>query len=124
MTPRRIVAALAVAAALAAGCASEDPSTVEGTPETTAATAEPAAGTSTPATGVATTTTTGAATPRTIIVGGTDAVPDPPRSTVGAGNPGDGAARWLRRSGAARLVVQVLAQEGAAPPQQALDHFR
>lgn len=129
MSWRRALASLAVLAAVATACASDDDPTLEA-PGTTLpsvdTTATTAATPSSPATASTSGTTAPAAptTRRTIIVGGTDAVPDGAATAVGTGSPGDGATRLLRPSGAARIVVQVLAQEGAAPPQQVLDHVR
>ena len=129
MTWRRALASLAVLAAVATACASDDEPTLEA-PDSTLpsdSTTPTTSGTpSSPTSGAAsgTTATTAPTTRRTIIVGGTDAVPDGGAKAVGTGSPGDGAARLLRPAGAARIVVQVLAQDGAAPPQQVLDHVR
>jgi hypothetical protein len=105
-----------------AGCASDDPSTVQPPSSTTA----PAVSTSAPAASGVTTTTPAPGrsptTPRTIIVGGTEAVPAQRATPVGTGNPGDGAIRFLRT--AARLQVEVQAQRGAEPSSQLLDHVR
>jgi hypothetical protein len=105
-----------------AGCASDDPSTVDITTSTTAAPSATTSAPVTPSTG--TTPRSGPTTRRTIIVGGTDAVPGPARPDVASGSPGEGAARLLRPGATARLQVEIQAQPGAQPPQQVLDHLR
>ena len=116
---RRTALALLVAAALA-GCVESDPSTVEGPPGSPATTVVPAPG----APGA-----TSAPPPRgTIIVGGTDAVPETTVAPRGASKPADRGpgsfAGWfLRPGGAERLVIQVLTQDGAEPRQATLDRL-
>lgn len=128
MRTRSVVVAVLL---LVAGACADDPS-VEGAPssggvtstDTTARDAAPAAPEAT--------TSTVARTGRTIIVGGTDAVPDttmqpssgrpsPRRSNPLAGGPGSGAGHLLRPSGASRLVLQVVTQPGAAPRRATSD---
>lgn len=114
---RRTALALVVAAALA-GCVESDPSTVEGPPASPATTVVPAPG----APGA-----TSVPPPRgTIIVGGTDAVPETTVAPRGGSRPADrgpgSLAGWfLRPAGAQRLVIQVITQDGAEPRQATLD---
>lgn len=134
MTWRRTVVSLAVLAAVATACASDDEPTLAApgstlvpgeTSTTVAAPSSPSPSSPTTQAAAGTMPSTAAPTTRrTIIVGGTEAVPGGPAPAVGTGSPGDAAVRILRPAGAARIVVQVLAQDGAAPPQQVLDHVR
>jgi len=107
-----------VMAVLAAACASDDPG-VEGT-DTTA---------STVASGTTTAPSPTGGPSRTIIVGGTDAVPDGstpdtvPPASVASGAVGSGAPRYLRPSGSSRIVVQVIVQSGAAPREATIGHM-
>jgi hypothetical protein len=114
---RRLLVPL-VAAALVVACASDDPD-VSST-ETTATSVE--AGT--------TEATAPGGPSRTIVVGGTDAVPDrstpdatTPPAPVATGAVGTGAPRYLRPSGSNRIVVQLVVQDGAAPRPATLSHI-
>jgi hypothetical protein len=112
-----VVLALGVAA-----CVESDPSTVEAPATTTNATV-----------GQGAPVTTAPSTRRTIIVGGTDAVREPPTtggsapstpapaSRRSAGEPGSMADVLLRPSGASQLVIQVLTEAGAEPRRSTLD---
>jgi hypothetical protein len=123
---RRALPALLLLVALA-GCVESDPSTVDVPATTTTVTTSLAPGAA-PAPGRAT-ATTAPPTRRTIIVGGTDAVPEPsttapgPVPARGAGGPGSIADRILGDKGPARLAVQVLTQSGAEPRQATLDRL-
>jgi hypothetical protein len=114
-------ALLVVLAFGVAACVESDPSTVE----------EPAIAAST-TTGPGAPVTTAPPTRRTIIVGGTDVVPQPvtpgsaspapaPPSRRSAGEPGSMADVFLRPSGSSQLVVQVLTVAGAEPRRSTLD---
>jgi hypothetical protein len=117
---RRAALAL-VAVVLLAACVESDPSTVDvGTSST-----------STPTTvaGQPSTTTSRPTTRRTIIVGGTDAVPDAaapaaaPRATQPSGGPGSLANELLGANGWTAIAIQVLTQDGAEPRQATLDRL-
>lgn len=110
---------LVLAAVLLAGCTTSDPSTVED--QITGAPAP------VPARETRTTVTTASGGPgRTIVVGGTDAVPEP-RDRPGAArppsttSPGSWAGHYLRSSASRRILVQVLTQPGAEPEQRTVD---
>ena len=110
-----LLASLVPLVAVAAACSSSSPSaTVDTAPSSIA-----------PGTTSGAPTTAG--TPRTIIVGGTDAVPDRTPTTVrpqpvASGGVGSDAARYLRPDGSQRVIVQVITQQGATPQQATIDH--
>lgn len=118
--------ALFVLGVVLAACVESDPSTVDvGPPTTTVAPAPP--GNGLPSAGGATSVPP---TRRTIVVGGTGALPgqpgaSPPSTPVrrDAGGPGSIADVILRPSGAPRLAVQVLTEAGAEPRQATLDRL-
>jgi hypothetical protein len=117
---RRALAVL-VALLLLGACVESDPSTVD-VPATTTTVTVPGQ----PAPGAP--PTTAPTTRRTIIVGGTDAVPDPPITAAPApqrsvGGPGSIADLILGPKGPARLALQVLTQDGAEPRQATLDRL-
>jgi hypothetical protein len=124
---RALPALLLVLAVALAACVESDPSTVD-VPVTTT-TPAPGPTTGGPRAPDGAPSTTAPTTRRTIIVGGTDAVPDPtttapaPVPARAAGGPGSLADRILGTKGPARLAVQVLTQSGAEPRQATVDRL-
>jgi hypothetical protein len=114
--------ALVAAALLAGGCSQADPSTISGARSATtiAAAGAPATSAGGPA---SMTAGPGSGTRRTIVVGGTDAVPPNPHAPTnpGAGGPGSAAGWFLRPTETSRIVVQVLTQSGAEPAASTVD---
>jgi hypothetical protein len=109
------VAALVLVAAIGTACASSSPT---GTSATSPSSVTPGTSSGAP-------TTPGP--PHTIIVGGTNAVPDDSPTTVTAqpvasGGVGSQATRYLRDAESSRIVVQVITQQGAAPQQATINH--
>jgi hypothetical protein len=119
----RAAFALVAAALLGAGCSQSDPSTISGPPSSTTITAAPGAA-SAPARG-APSTTARPGPPRTIVVGGTDAIGPSPRPPAdpGAAGPGQAAPWFLRPGESTRIVVQVLTQSGAEPVSSTVDRI-
>ncbi|MCU1486100.1 MAG: Membrane metalloprotease [Actinomycetia bacterium] len=116
---RRTLAVVLAVLGLVA-CVESDPSTID-VPATSST--APAGQPATP-----TTATTAPPTRRTIIVGGTDAVPDPPTTAAVAPNrsangPGSIADLILGPKGPPRLALQVLTQDGAEPRQATLNRL-
>jgi hypothetical protein len=116
---RRTLAVVVAVLGLVA-CVESDPSTVA-VPASSTTTA-PVAGQPGPST-----TAPRSPTRRTIIVGGTDAVPDPPTTTAApnrsATGPGGIADLILGPKGPPRLALQVLTQDGAEPRRATLDRL-
>ena len=111
----RRLAGLVAVVVIAGACASSGPAR---SADSTSSSVTPgtSAGTSSPS-----------STPRTIVVGGTDAVPDHTATTVrpqpvASGAVGGQAIRYLRPGLSARIVVQVITQAGAGPQQATIDH--
>jgi hypothetical protein len=123
---RRRAVAVAALVLLAVGCASSDDApSVDGTSTTAVTTPDTTApGAVAPPSTDGTAPAPGGTPRRTIIVGGTDAVPDRQAPAPGSGSPGDGAVRFLRPAATSRLQVEVQSQSGAQPPSAAIAHLR